>query len=95
MKLGEFIENFSHNNLIRLHYKIPGGNTCVLDDFDEVSMDWEVNKNKGPYSKYKNHRVLGLSSILCGGPYSEAINIVIEEIPTDEWRDKQLNKIIE
>ena len=42
MKLGEFIENFSHNNLIRLHYKIPGGNTCVLDDFDEVSMDWEI-----------------------------------------------------
>ena len=95
MKLGEFIENFSHNNLIRLHYQIPVGNTCVVDDFDEVSMDWEVNKNKGPYSKYKNHEVLGLASILCGGPYSEAINIVIEEIPTDEWRDKQLNKIIE
>ena len=44
MKLGEFIDKFSHNNLIRLHYKNKGGHICVLDDFDKVSMDWEVNK---------------------------------------------------
>ena len=93
MKLGEFLENFSHNNIIRLHYKNKGGNICVLDDFDKVSMDWEVNKNKGPYARYKDNQVLGLASILCGGPYSSAINIVIEEIPLDELRDKQLNEL--
>ena len=93
MKLGEFINNFSHNNLIRLHYKCEGGHICVLDNFDDVSMDWEVNKNKGPYSKYKDHEVLGLASILCGGPYSEAINIVIEEIPIDELRDIRLEEL--
>jgi hypothetical protein len=26
MTLGEFIKNFSHNNIVRLHYKIKGGN---------------------------------------------------------------------
>lgn len=93
MKLGEFIDKFSHNNLIRLHYKNKGGHICVLDDFDKVSMDWEVNKNKGPYSRYKDHEVLGLASILCGGPYPEAINIIIEEIPTDEWREVRLNEL--
>lgn len=94
MKLKEFIENFSHNNLIRLHYNIKGGHISVLENFDDVSMDWEVNNNKGPYARYKDHEVLGLASILCGGPYPEAINIVIEEIPLDELRDKQLNDLI-
>ena len=47
MKLGEFIENFSHNNLIRLVYKYKGGHILVLDDWNTVSMDWEVNKQKG------------------------------------------------
>lgn len=92
MKLGEFIDKFSHNNLIRLHYKNKGGYICVLDDFDKVSMDWEVNTNKGRYARYKDHKVLGLASI-CGGSYPEAINIVIEEIPTDEWRDIRLEEL--
>jgi hypothetical protein len=92
MKLGEFIDKFSHNNLIRLHYKCKGGHICVLDDFDKVSMDWEVNENKGPYARYKDHQVLGLKSI-CGGYRPETINIVIEEIPLDQFRDKQLNEL--
>ena len=55
-------------------------------------MDWEVNKNKCPYSRYKDHEVLRLTSI-CGGSHPEAINIVIEEIPTDEWREGRLNEL--
>jgi hypothetical protein len=31
MKLGEFIKNFSHNNLIRLLYECEGGHKLVLD----------------------------------------------------------------
>jgi hypothetical protein len=94
MKLGEFIENFSHNNLIRLLYKFKGGHISVLENFDEVSMDHEVNDYKGPYARYKDHKVLGLASILCDGRYPEAINIVIEEIPLDEMRNNQLTKLI-
>jgi hypothetical protein len=72
MKLGEFINNFSHNNLIRLLYKEDGGHVCVIKktndpdskfmtDFDVVFMDWSVNKS-GPYSFYKDHKVLGLAA---------------------------------
>jgi DNA gyrase subunit B len=46
MKLGEFIKNFSHNNLIRLVYKNKGGHEIVLENWGDVSMDWEVNKAK-------------------------------------------------
>jgi len=91
MKLGEFIEKFSHNNLIRLHYKIKGGYISVEDD--KVSMDWEVNKGDGCYSMYKDNEVVGLVSILMRGPYPEAINIVIEKIDIDEMRNMQLDKI--
>jgi hypothetical protein len=84
MKLGEFLEKFSHNNLIRLHYKIQGGNTLVLEDWNTVSMDWEVNKQQGVFRHYVNNEVLGLASILIHGihpnSYPEAINIVIEEL---------------
>ena len=100
MKLGEFINNFSHNNLIRLLYKEDGGHVCVIKktndpdskfmtDFDVVFMDWSVNKS-GPYSFYKDHKVLGLAAIDTGGQYPEAINIVIEEITVDELRDIRL-----
>ena len=56
MKLGEFIEKFSHNNLIRLHYKEKGGNRLVLEDWNDVSMDWEVNKQKGKFPKSEDIR---------------------------------------
>ena len=38
MKLGEFIKNFSHNNMIRLVYKNKGGHEVVLTDWNDVSM---------------------------------------------------------
>ena len=81
MKLGEFIKNFSHNNLIRLVYKNQGGHEIVLDTWDDVSMDWEVNKGKGKNRHYVNNEVLGIVGILGAGKhYTEAINIVIERL---------------
>jgi len=81
MKLGEFIKNFSHNNLIRLVYKEKGGHRLVLNDWDDVSMDWAINKAQGINRHYINNEVLGLASILGAGKhYTEAINIVIEEL---------------
>ena len=44
MKLGEFIKNFSHNNMIRLLYKHQGVHKLVLENWNDVSMDWQVNK---------------------------------------------------
>lgn len=81
MKLGEFIKNFSHNNMVRLHYKIKGGHKLVLDNWDSVCMDWEVNKGQGEFRHYIDNEVLGIVGILGAGKYyTEAINIVIEEL---------------
>lgn len=83
MKLGEFLQNFSSNNLIRLHYKIAGGNECVAEEWNDVSIDWEVNKAQGVFRHYINNEVLGLASIYVlgkGNHYPEAINIVIEKL---------------
>ena len=92
MKLGEFIEKFSHNNLIRLHYKEKGGNRLVLEDWNDVSMDWEVNKAKGKFRHYVNNEVLGLASIyfqpVSANHYPEAINIVIEELENQPMIDE-------
>jgi hypothetical protein len=92
MKLGEFIEKFSHNNLIRLHYKEKGGNRLVLEDWNDVSMDWEVNKQKGKFRHYVNNEVLGLASIYfqpgMNHRYPEAINIVIEELENQPLIDE-------
>ena len=81
MTLGEFIKNFSQNNLIRLMYKDKGGHRLVLDTWNDVSMDWEVNKAKGKNRHYINNQVIGLASILqTDGHYPEALNIIIEEL---------------
>lgn len=81
MKLGEFIEKFSQNNLIRLVYKNKGGHEIVLETWDDVSMDWEINKGEGKNRHYINNEVIGLASILVtSGHYTEAINIVIERL---------------
>ena len=84
MKLGEFIKNFSHNNLIRLHFKIKGGQELVLEGWNDVSMDWEVNNQQGVFRHYINNEVLGLVGISFGGSkgmhYSEALNIIIERL---------------
>jgi hypothetical protein len=83
MKLGEFIKNFSHNNIVRLHHKIKGGHQCVLDDWDDVSMDHEILNAKGKNRHYINNEVLGLTSVYFQSghtKYPEAINIVIEQL---------------
>lgn len=90
MTLGEFIKNFSHNNLIRLVYKHKGGHRLVLDTWNDVSMDWEVNKAKGKNRHYINNKVLGLASILItDGYYPEALNIVIEELENQPIVEEQ------
>ena len=97
MKLGEFIKQFSHNNIVRLHYKIKGGHQCVLEDWNDVSMDHEILKGKGKNRHYINNEVLGLTGIhFRGGDthYPEAINIVIEKLENqpfiEEVKDEQI-----
>jgi hypothetical protein len=81
MKLGEFIKNFSHNNLVRLVYQCKGGYEIVLPTWDDVSMDWQIPKAQGENRHYVDNEVLGLASILITkGRYPEAINIVIERL---------------
>jgi hypothetical protein len=80
MKLGEFIEKFSHNNIIRLHYKTKSGHECVLESYDDVSMDWAVNKAKGKNRHYIDNEVIGLLGIFGVKTHSDAINIVIEKL---------------
>jgi hypothetical protein len=83
MKLGEFIKNFTHNNIVRLMYKDKGGHRCVLDSWDDVSMDHEIVNGKGKNRHYVNNEVLGLTTINFGKGhthYPEALNIVIEEL---------------
>lgn len=100
MKLGEFIEKFSHNNMIRLHYNIKGGHQCVLESHNDVSMDWEVLKGKGKNRHYINNEVLGLASILyTSGHYNDAINIIIEKLENqtyidDKNRHEKLERIL-
>jgi hypothetical protein len=97
MKLKEFIENFSHNNMIRLHYKEKGGNRIVLEDWNDVSMDHEIVNGKGKNRHYINNEVLGLVGIYFQSGhthYPDAINIVIDELENqpmiDEIVDEQI-----
>lgn len=95
MILKDFIKEYvEHNSLVRVLYKNPGGHKLVLDDWNDVSMDWTIVKGEGKYAPYVNHKVLGVTSILVRGPYPESINIVIEEIPLDELRENKLNSLI-
>jgi len=80
MKLGEFINAFSHNNIIRLHYKNKGGYMCVLESFNETSMDWEILNGKGKNRHYIDNEVVKLIGIDCIKRHSDAINIVIEKM---------------
>ncbi|MCK9416621.1 hypothetical protein M0Q97_08200 [Candidatus Dojkabacteria bacterium] len=92
MKLGEFIKNFSHNNIIRLVYKYKSGHVVVLNDWNDVSMDWEVNKQKGKFRHFIDNEVLGLTTICFsvddGIHYTEALNIVIEKIENQPYLDE-------
>jgi hypothetical protein len=80
MILKEFIEEYiERNSMVRLLYKDKLGNhKIILNNWNEVSMEWEVVKGEGVYAPYNNHKVLCIASILVRGHYPEAINIVIE-----------------
>lgn len=92
MKLGEFIKNFSHNNLIRLHYEVKGGQELVLESWNDVSMDWEVNKQQSVYRHYIDNEVLGLVGINFSGSkgmhYGEALNIVIKKLESQPYLEE-------
>jgi hypothetical protein len=97
MKLGEFIKQFSHNNIIRLHHRIKGGHQCVLEDWNDVSMDHEILKGKGKNRHYINNEVLGLTGIYFQTGhthYPEAINIVIEELENQPMIDEVKDEIV-
>lgn len=92
MMLGEFIKQFSHNNMIRLHYKTKEGYECVLNDHNEVSMDWEVLEGKSKNRHYINNEVVKLVSILyTSGHYPEAINIVIEKLDNQPFIEEVID----
>lgn len=76
MKLKKFLENFSHNNLVRLLYKTQEDQHMpVGTSWDDVMMDWELKKDE----KYKNREVVKIISVSVDGLYPEAINIVIDK----------------
>ena len=96
MTLGEFIKNFSHNNIVRLHHKIKGGNQLVLEDWNDVSMDHEILNGKGKNRHYINNEVLGLTAIYLtpdrGHHYPEAINIVIERLENQPYIEEKIDE---
>jgi hypothetical protein len=95
MILKDFIKEYVEgNSLVRVLYKNPGGHKLVLDDWNDVAMDWEIVRGQGKYASYVNHKVLCVASILVRGPYSEAVNVVIEEIPLDELRENKLKSLL-
>jgi len=84
MKLGEFIKNFSHNNIIRLWYKEGSDHRSVAGNCNNVSMDHDVINQKGIFRDYINNEVLSLITVVFHSStpchYPEALNIVIEEL---------------
>jgi hypothetical protein len=92
MKLGEFIKNFSHNNTIRLHYKTEDGYICVAENDNTVSMDWEVNKQQGPFRHFVNNEVVKLLSICGYKKNADAINIVIEKLENQPFIEELIEE---
>ena len=96
MKLGEFIKNFSHNNIIRLHFKEGNVKGLVLKDWNDVSMDHEILNGKGKNRHYINNEVVGLVSISLrpelGHHYPEAINIVIEKLENQSYIEEVIDE---
>jgi hypothetical protein len=92
MNLGEFIKEFSRNNIIRLHYKEKGGHKCVLESFDESSMCWEVLKAKGKNRHYINNKVLSVIGICNVKKHPDAINIVIEKLENQPFIEEVIDE---
>jgi hypothetical protein len=65
-------------------YKDKGGHKCVLEEWNDVSMDHEILNSSGKNRHYIDNEVLGLTTICFrsggGHHYPEALNIVIEEL---------------
>ncbi len=90
MKLGEFIQAFSHNNVIRLVYRNEGGTQLVHNSWNDVSMDHEILKGTGKNRHFINNEVLGVVGIYfspvhqpvenSNNLYPEAVNIIIERL---------------
>jgi hypothetical protein len=57
-------------------------------------MAWSIVKVERRFRSYINHQVIYITDISVRGNYSEAINIVIEEIPLDILRDNKLDEIL-
>lgn len=98
MKLGEFIKNFSHNNIVRLLYKEKGGHKCVHESWNDVSMDHAITSGKGKNRHYINNEVLGLATICFqpgqGHHYPEALNIVIEELENQPMIEEIIDEMV-
>ena len=96
MKLGEFIKQFSHNNIIRLHYKHEGGHICVGESWNDTSMDWQVNNQQGVFRHFIDNEVLGLATISFrsgdGINAIEALNIVIEKLDEQPFIEEIKNE---
>ena len=95
MILKEFVEKFvCRNSLVRLWYPTKGGHEMVIpNDKKSACMDWEIIKGEGVYKKYSTHKVIGVTDIYTYGSYPEAINIVIEKIEVEDFRERQLNDL--
>ena len=95
MILKDFITQYvEHNSLVRLVYKMGSGHKTVLNDWSEVSMDWEITKEKGKYAPYVNHEVICIASIFTPNSYPDAINLVIKEIPRKVLREKKIDSLL-
>lgn len=97
MKLGEFIEQFIRpNSLVRLICRDEDGiYRTVLEDWDCVSMEWEILRGKSENRHYIDNKVIGIKDILIHKcPYSEAINIVIEKLDTQPQVEEVIDEYI-
>ena len=72
------------------------GQELVLEHWNDVSMDWEVNKQKGKFRHYVNNEVLGLTTISFGAGqgihHPEAINIVIEKLENQPYIEETIEQ---
>lgn len=79
MTLREFVEKFvCRNTMIRLWIPHFGGHMLLSSGDSTVGMEWEILDRKGWQHLFGEHKVIGVTDILCDDPYREAVNIVIE-----------------
>jgi len=82
MNLKDFVGEYVHcNAVVRLVYREGGGHKVVADNWSAVSMAWEIVKGEGVFKDYCDRRVLWITDIF-SPQYPEAINVVIEDLPT-------------